>query len=581
MAAAAAVLAAAVFLPARLVAATHAGVPPSAGDVTVRAIPVWEGDTVHGYVEYRFAVRNYSKKHPHKVTISLPHEGRYGYGALSRVSRSAVVGPDMTLTLSVPQMPLDLSGADASVLIDGEEGEPVQMSFPSHGLMGRSSESKCVVLLSRETRHTPYLQGQEKLELAPAQEAVGGWSPNWLAYSRYDGIVVAGREVDAMSPQVRLAIARYVECGGSLLVVGPVEMPIRFSGAEGLAAAHGAHDVVFGRCLLSGTSVTGTVVHTFFRSVEGTYRPWQTVSDVVHAHERFPVVEDISVPVRGMLALMLAFVVAIGPVNILVLGRKRMRIWLFVTVPAISLATCGLVFGYSLVSEGITGRYRTLSLTVLDENTNRATTIGWTAFYSPLTPRRGLHFSYQTELSPQLYRSYGYYYGRSRQSGARRTVDWTENQHLAGGWVQARIPAHFKIRKSENRRERLTVRKGGDGRLRVVNGFGVRIRRLVLADEKGGLHEANDVPAGAETPLEPSTAQLQAGASMRQVYAADWLERIPQLERQPEAYLRPGTYIACFDETPFVEKALEWARAEKCSAFVYGISKRTEDAGPG
>lgn len=578
MAAAAAVLAAVVFLLARLGAAVRSDVPPSAGDVTVRAIPVWEGDTVHGYVEYRFAVRNYSKKHPHEVTISLPHEGGYGYGALSRVSRSAVVGPDMTLTLSVPQMALELAGADASVLIDGEKGEPVQMSFPSHGPMHRSHKDQCVVLLSRETRHTPHLQGQEKLELAPAQEAVGRWSPNWLAYSRYDGIVVAGREVDAMSPQVRLAIARYVECGGSLLVVGPVEMPIRFSGAEGLAAAHGAHDVVFGRCLLSGTSVTATTVHIFSRSVRGTGRPWQTVSDAVHAHERFPVVEDISVPVRGMLALMLAFVVVIGPVNILVLGRKRMRIWLFVTVPAISLATCGLVFGYSLVSEGITGRYRTLSLTVLDENTNRATTIGWTAFYSPLTPRRGLHFSYQTELTPQLRH---YYYGRSGQSGARRTVDWTEDQHLVGGWLQARIPAHFKIRKSENRRERLTVRKGDDGRLKVVNGFGVRIRRLVLADEKGGLHEANDVPAGAEAPLEPSTGQLQAATSMRKVYAADWLKLIPQLEKQPEAYLRPGTYIACLDETPFVEKALDGARAEKCSALVYGISKRTEDAGPG
>ena len=151
--------------------------------------------------------------------------------------------------------------------------------------------------------------------------------------------------------------------------------------------------------------------------------------------------------------------------------------WLWWNVPAVSLATCLAVFAYSLFSEGISGRGRTALITLLDENTHRATTLGYASYYCPLTPSDGLHFSYDTEVV-QLHSSEA---GGPRFSGGRpKTMDWTNDQHLDSGWVVARVPACFAVRKSETRRERLAVHKAADGTVKVVNGLGVEIEFVVL-----------------------------------------------------------------------------------------------------
>ena len=76
---------------------------------------------------------------------------------------------------------------------------------------------------------------------------------------------------------------------------------------------------------------------------------------------------ETTVPVRGLFVLVLLFAVGIGPANLWLLSRYKRRIWLWWNVPAISLLTCLVVFAYSLVSEGITGRGKTASMTLLDE----------------------------------------------------------------------------------------------------------------------------------------------------------------------------------------------------------------------
>ena len=165
------------------------------------------------------------------------------------------------------------------------------------------------------------------------------------------------------------------------------------------------------------------------------------------------------------------------------------------TTPAISLITCLAVFAYATFAEGWNRHARTEGLTLLDERSRRATTIGWTAFYSALTPSDGLHFGYESELTPLA---------QSMTTNNARTVDWTHDQHLANGWVIARVPAHFMIRKSETRRERVTVRKGTDTALRIVNGLGADINQLWLADRDGTIYSATNIPAGVEAALTPS-----------------------------------------------------------------------------
>ncbi|MHC4146903.1 MAG: hypothetical protein ACYSUD_19295, partial [Planctomycetota bacterium] len=116
-----------------------------------------------------------------------------------------------------------------------------------------------------------------------------------------------------------------------------------------------------------------------------------------NANQQFPVIDNLTMPIKGMFALVLIFAVTVGPANLLILSRKNKRIWMLWTVPAVSLLTCTAVFVYAFLAEGWTGYLRAQSITILDENTHSATTIGINAFYSPLTPRGGLHFDYETE----------------------------------------------------------------------------------------------------------------------------------------------------------------------------------------
>jgi hypothetical protein len=298
---------------------------------------------------------------------------------------------------------------------------------------------------------------------------------------------------------------------------------------------------------------------------------------MLDANRLFPVVKNVSIPVRGLFVLMILFVLVIGPVNLYVLGRKKRKIWLLWTVPAISFVTCIFVFGYMIVVEGWSGHARTEGVTILDEVSHRATTIGWAGYYSPLTPGDGLHFDSITELTPQLFEEHEYY---RRQSSSTRTLDWTNDQHLASGWVSARIPAHFALRKSETRRERVTVRRGKGGSLTMVNALGADIERFWLADKAGKIYTAANIPAGGEALLAHQEDSARAGGSvetLRTLLGTEWVEHYKRVTDRPAEYLRPGCYLAALESSPFIEDALKGSHRQGRAA-IYGIMREPGDA---
>jgi hypothetical protein len=544
------------------------------GDIHVTALPVSSCESVHGYVEYRFVVENRSTARPHLVTIRLPHEGYREDSALCEISRSVVVAPGATVTVSLPQCAMAMQGSNAAVEVDGNRSRDfVRLNLEEHGIgryMRRPRDATRVILSSRGVPF-PTPGEKDNISLARAEQDVREWSTEWLAYSRYDGIAVAADEMERMPPPVRLALMRYVECGGTLHVAGswqpPEGWPIaRVDGPSQVYAAG------FGVCLVGSRPSAGDSTHSqFLGAATDTVAPFRKVRSVEVANREFPIVEDVRVPVRGMLALMLAFVIVIGPVNLLLLGRLHKRIWLLVTVPLVAFLTGALMFGYSIVAEGFEGHYRTATLTLLDEPAGRATSLGWAAYYSPLAAREGLRFSYQTELTPQIAEEFSYGLGFSgRAPSGNRTVNWTQDQHLASGWIAARVPVHFAVRKSEVRRERLAVRAGEGGCITVVNGLGVPIKELTLADRDGRLHAGANIPAGAEVALQPRDGRA-ADCGLRNLYRVAWLPAIRTLADSPQQYLRPQTYVAVLDGSPFADNAMPAARRKGDLTVVYGI----------
>lgn len=418
----------------------------------------------------------------------------------------------------------------------------------------------------------------ETIACIRADLPVAEWSESWLAYTPFDVVVLTAQELDALPAGVASALWRYVQAGGNLFVFGATTIPaIWQSSALKDNRELTEFSVGLGRCVVSSekdiNSLTAEAMKILQSFARNAALYWHTLpSDDDSANRMFPVVSDVKIPVRGMAIIMLGFVILIGPANLILLSRRNRRTWMLWTIPALSLATTLLVFVYSLLREGVTPDSRVRSLTLIEQATHSAVTVGVAAFYCPLTPNRGLSFHYETEVTPLV--SLGYH----RSGGTMRQLDWTQTQHLGRGWISARVPAHFHVRKAETRRERLQLERAGDD-WEVINGLGGTVASLWLADWQGKVFQANNISAGQKARLTPAGGMNPAAEKTG--IRALWREAgfTAKLPREPGKYLQPGSYIAEMTENPFVEAALGKAgkpERNRSSAMVFGILEAPE-----
>ncbi|MHC4707165.1 MAG: hypothetical protein ACYS8I_08780 [Planctomycetota bacterium] len=572
------------------------------GDIVVSVESSPTQQSFHGYAEYRISVANNSAKRAHKVTLFLPHNS-YGHGEhIRRISRSVVVSPASAATVSIYQPPLPINGEGLGVAIDGKaQRKYVRLATSSHcGNIplvygGASGPRSLCMFLSRSVGSDDFENGMDKAfpgstashgrrrpwYFIKSESPAGSWSSNWLTYSRYDGVVVTAANMDSMPVTVRAALSQYIQCGGSLLVLGRWRLPEDWRGDRVVHGPLSLYYRGFGVCAVNETpDATTWQVDIWKRLKSDVWDPSaaaaQKTTSVSEANRLFPIVEKLTVPVRGLFVLVLIFAIIIGPVNLYVLSKRKKKIWMLCTVPLISVIACFAVFFYALVAEGWQGYIRTESITFLDEGAHRASTIALNAFYCPLTPRGGLHFDYETEVAPMGIEE-------EWQGGRARTIDWTRDQHLRTGWVAARIPAHFLLRKSQMRRERLKfTRTINPANMVVLNGLGADIRRLWFADESGRIHTAENITAGTRGALKSTGRSLDSEIKAdiwRRAYRSGWLRSLQQITRDPKPYLRPNCYIALLDESLFVEQAIKNLKSQRFQSIVFGKLEGPPDAG--
>jgi hypothetical protein len=534
----------------------------------------------HGYAEIRVHIINRSAAKTHDVRIVFPADSsrsRYGQ-QIQRVSRSVQVAPGATMSVAMYLPPMRSYDNGIAVEVDGHRGEE-RLNFTSP-MEGRevyyySSARQVPIMVSRSVPES-FREQMASANLAPFRNelATTQWSDNWLAYSCYSGVIMTEKDAAELPDAARLALRRYVECGGVLVIQG-ASAPTEFTDPAGT----------------SGTAVSrlglGSVRLTGLRNDE---KGWGALLpqlgtipfgafDISSVPENNPLVlGNPKVPVHGIFLAILIFAVCIGPVNIMLLGRFNKRMLLWWNVPAVSLATCLVIFLYATFSEGWSGRARFSSLTLLDETAHRATTVGYMSFYSPTTPRDGLQLSDQTEITP-LWEDQSRY---GRPDNVSCTMDWTNGQHLDSGWIAARSPAYFSFRKNEDRRERLGLRID-NGRIMAANQFGVPIRRLYYCDDKWQVHEASDIAPGTEArlsqtvTLRPRPTDDATPARMQGLRPADWLRTIADLRDGKTDYLSPGCYIAICGRSPFVENALAGSLDDGSVGIVFGVNRSLGD----
>ena len=183
---------------------------------------------------------------------------------------------------------------------------------------------------------------------------------------------------------------------------------------------------------------------------------------------------------------------------------------------------------------------------------------------------RGLLFDEETELTLQMEGLPRFSaMGTPPVKGAVGSVDWTDGQRWTS-WLRPRIPLHFKLRKSENRPERIDLKRDG-GDIKIVNRLGARVKSFWYADHGGKVYTASDIQKGAEAVLTETKGVKIGLKKLRDVYASqDWVAEIEAVKASPAAHLQPGRYIAELEENVFVEKALKGAKMKRSTCLVLG-----------
>lgn len=561
-------------------------------DVVVTAESTAAGQRGHGYAEYRATVTNLSTERSHEVELIFPTNSYGGGDYIKRMTRKVTVGPGSSASVAVYQPPLMMRGNGMGVVIDERlQRESVPMNYEhysnSYGrngicvLVGRSVNRddiqkglETVFPSSGGMRYgsatlTGLPHGMQNVDLRKSEVAVAGWSENWLAYSSYDGVVVSLSEMLSMPAAIRSALLEYTRCGGSVLVIGKWDKPDDWRTEDHLENGLVINHLGFGLCVLSDTSDLNAFGKETWRHLVNIWSRnrsvWKGNTNISSANKQFPVIASMNIPVRGLFLLVLLFAIVIGPVNLYLLSKKKKRMWMLWTVPLVSILASLSVFAYAFLAEGWQGQVRIASVTLLDEATHRATTIGMLGLYSPLTPREGLHFDYETELTPIGMEDW--------RGGSPRTIDWSEDQHFDKGWVSARVPAIFRVRKSSMARQRVQIGTDGNGGLTAVNGLGSDILQLWYADGNGKIYCAENIEAGAKTVMKSDGKTVKAelnNSKWREILAANWSHNSANIINNPNDYLMRDHYLAVLKEEIFIEQPMENVKTVQCQSIVIG-----------
>ncbi len=596
-----------------------------------------------GYAMRRFKIENRSLDQTYRVTLSIPADRFVGRASpaprLHTVSKTIDVEPSTMEYVTVFQPAVSMFGYDCAVTIDGQRQEqPVEMltdlyrfhAAPISALTTSATtqfvsspdpyepkifmtninaaayqatmSNKASEYLSRSTAggkklaHPVFISANSfenrfnfMLSRKAGKFTAGNSSKiSWLHYSPLEGVVYDDSYVNEMTDQARLALWRYVECGGTLTFIvirDGVEVgdgTSRYSSKKLLSEwasldsrlknrrvykdTYERFDVGFGVFHLVGRDSFGSVdiADTGVAVPETWYEAraaWHRQHTAYGANQVLPMTEPVDSRGSFQRFFFLAFFLAvlIGPAHLYVLKRMKRRGWVYWTTPALAALACGAFVLYASVAFGWNPQTRVVSLTHLDQQTGRAATIGWAAYYSPMTNAAELHFDENTELTPLVY--------GDQLVGS---IDWTDGQRLTGGWLPARVPRHFKLRKNEDRPERIDIKREG-GALKVVNRLGARVKHFWYADHDGTLYRASGIGNGAEAALTKTTGAPIGSKKLRDVYASqDWVDEIEAVKAKPAAYLQPGQYFAELKENVFVEKALKGAKAKPSISLVLG-----------
>jgi hypothetical protein len=230
-----------------------------------------------------------------------------------------------------------------------------------------------------------------------------------------------------------------------------------------------------------------------------------------------------AVPTRLFLVLILAFAIVTGPVNFVVLRRKRRPMLLLLTVPALGFGTTALILCYGMFRDGfgIQGIERTF--TVLDQRNHAAAAIAARTLFAGLAPGRFTMPPGTLLTCPSAVN-----YDRESQG----QLVFAEDGSLDGSALPSRTPSALATTWHGTARARLRFRADGE-ELELLSDGGIAPaeRSSILVRDHDGAYWTGTGPRLARTTPDAAAALL------RKVKADAKLAAAPG--QQPPSAARP------------------------------------------
>jgi hypothetical protein len=322
---------------------------------------------------------------PHVVQVG--YESRYGLQVSA--SRRLRLGPGEHVRLCLPMPTIEGASVEVYAQLGAERrGNQTMMS------RGKGSLTIVALLVTSHpevtARTAVLLEEALKESRCPhkASEVVArtpdSLPPDWTMLSSFDVVFVAG---DAELPaETQEVLRQYAAAGGRVAVAEPEQLPagpLR----QAVEPIDGSAKLLLGsRARLPDLSLTETGMAALVPMLDTLDDLAGPVPVGLQQEQAIPGLGE--VPTRLFLLLILVFAVVTGPVNFVVLRRKRRPMLVLLTVPALGFGTTGLILGYGMFRDGfgIQGVERTF--TMLDQRTHAATALAARTLFAGLSPGR-------------------------------------------------------------------------------------------------------------------------------------------------------------------------------------------------
>jgi hypothetical protein len=367
---------------------------------------------------------------------------------------------------------------------------------------------------------------------------------DWLGFTSVRAVFIGTKEWSQLSSVQKEALLTWTACGGDLMFVdGDLNTLLPNTQTRPAGMGTGGDDPIhyyFGHIrLVHSADINAKGLATILstsRNVDDSRRtlPANRAPDWLYATDhgfRLPIPGVAGVPVRSYMTILVAFSVLIGPVNYVLLWRKRRQVLLVLTAPLISMVFLAVLAGYAIFGEGIGIKGRAQSFTLLDQTTKRAATRASISLYAAgMTPWNGLRFPKTTAVFPTG--------ADGRGSRDPQVIDLTESQQFSSGIARARTASNFEEISFRPARERLNFSRSGEN-ITVVNALGSDVTQLVYRSGGVVYTLAGMLRDGAQATMHADSSFNSSTLSAKFISIAD--------------HQQDGTYLAFLQHSPFLE----------------------------